>query len=140
MRVAVDTSVLLDVLGADPAHGGASRAALKHAYDAGSLVASDVVWAETRAQYSTDQAFAGAMEALGVAYLETSATAAVLAGAIWRLYHQRRRRDRSSGHATRRVTADFLVGAHARVQADALLTRDRGFYRGYFKDLRIIEP
>jgi hypothetical protein len=35
---------------------------------------------------------------------------------------------------------DFLVGAHALERADALLTRDRGFYRRYFKGLRIIEP
>jgi hypothetical protein len=33
-----------------------------------------------------------------------------------------------------------LIGAHALDQADALLTRDRGFYRKYFRGLRIIEP
>ena len=42
--------------------------------------------------------------------------------------------------AARRPVADLLVGAHALLQADRLLTRDRGFYRDYFRGLKVIEP
>jgi len=39
VKTAVDSSVLLDVLGADSQFGQASRTALQAAYDAGALVA-----------------------------------------------------------------------------------------------------
>lgn len=45
MTTAVDSSTLLDFLGADPRFGETSRRALQAAYDAGALVACGVVWA-----------------------------------------------------------------------------------------------
>jgi predicted nucleic acid-binding protein len=134
VKVAVDSSVLLDVLGADAFYGARSREALRHAYDTGALVACEVVWAEVRAHFVTDTAFAEALALLGVRFEPLSQEAATEAGMFWRAFR------REPGASRVRVVADLLVGAHALIQADALLTRDRGFYRSRFKGLRILEP
>ncbi len=134
MRTAVDSSVLLDVLAADARHGTSSREALRRSYDAGPLVACEIVWAEVRAAFEEQGRFEGAMRALGVEFLATSPEAAALAGATWR----RCRRKGSAGSGGR-LLADFVIGAHARLQADALLARDRGFF-SLFKGLELLQP
>jgi hypothetical protein len=42
--------------------------------------------------------------------------------------------------AKQHLISDFIVGAHASVFAQRLITRDRGFYRAYFKGLEIVDP
>jgi predicted nucleic acid-binding protein len=133
VRTAVDSSVLFDVLLGDPRFGRPSAEAIKAADAAGSLLASEIVWAEVRAHFPADQLFEQAMGLLGVHFDPLSREAAALAGRLWR--------DSRKGSGERsRVVADFLIGAHALEQADVLLTRDHGFYRRHFKGLRVISP
>jgi hypothetical protein len=133
MITAVDSNVLLDVFSADPAFGRASREALRRCLAEGGLVACDVVWAEVAAAFDSPEAASDALERLGLRYSPTDAPAAQAAGTAWRAY-------RRQGGSRRRVVADFLVGAHARAQADRLLSRDRGFYRSEFADLAVLDP
>lgn len=134
MKTAVDSSVLLDVLGADERFGARSRVALKAAYDAGALVACEVVLAEVRAQFPSDEAFEEALAPLGLACEPAGRETAAAAGRLWRECR------RTSTTGRDRLVADFLVGAHGLLQADALLTRDRGFYRRWFRGLNVIDP
>jgi predicted nucleic acid-binding protein len=137
VKTAIDTSVLVDVLVEDTVHAQASARAIRAAYDAGALVACDVVWSEIRAVLADEAIFRRTMEALGVGFDGIDREAAELAGVLWRDYHRTRR---ARGVARHRMVADFLVGAHAMRRTDRLLTRDRGFYRGVFAGLTVIEP
>ena len=135
MKTGVDSPILLDVLKPDPEFGEKSRQALRRAYEAGSLVACDIVWAEVAAHFTSEAQFRRAMKDAGVQFDPISEPAAELAGAIWRRYCLANPRRRQTA-----LVADFLIASHAQLQADALLTRDRGFYRACFSDLLILDP
>lgn len=133
MITAVDTSVLLDVFSADPRFGADSAAALRRCIAEGSVIGCAVVWAETGAAFSDASAAEQALTRLRVDFSALDQSAALSAGNAWQAY-------RKAGGKRERVIADFLIGAHALANAERLLTRDRGFYRRYFKGLAIIDP
>lgn len=129
----MDTSVLLDVLGANAEFGPRSATALREALAQGAIVACEAVWAETAAFFPGAEEATATLERLRLEYSPLSSESAAHAGQAWRAH-------REAGGARRRVVADFLVAAHALHQADRLLTRDRGFYRLCFADLTVINP
>ena len=133
MITAVDTNVLLDVFGANQKYGTAAAVALDRCAAEGSLVASAVVWSETAAAFAEEAAFERAMRDLGVSFSPLTEAAANRAARQWRSYRQR-------GGRRDRITSDFLIGAHALIRAERLLTRDRGFFRQYFSRLQVIDP
>ncbi len=133
MITAVDTNVLLDIFGADPDFGPRSAEALRACLREGRIIACEVVWAETAVFFASAATARGALERLGIGFSPLDVEAALVAGVSWRKCRAKR-----GGRG--RVVADFLIGAHARLHADRLLTRDRGFYRPYFSGLEILDP
>lgn len=134
MITAVDTCILIDVLEADPVHGPASRDALRRCMHQGALQACEVVWAEVATAYAEKlDKLLDALEKLGVVFSPMDKGSALVAARSWHAY-------RKSGGGRDRIVADFLIGAHALNHCDRILTRDRGFYRKYFKKLDVLAP
>jgi len=134
--IAVDTSVLVDYIGDGPA-AAAAEEALRLALVAGPVVACEVVVTEVVAGLGHSDIVMETLDEVGIGFLPLELRSAVRAGEMQRRYKERLRR---GGEAVRRTVPDFLIGAHALLQCQGLITRDAGFFRDYFKGLKVIEP
>lgn len=132
MKIALDSSVILDVLTDDPQWAGGSERALKKAYEEGQLLIGECVLAEITPALS-EADLERFLKDWKIQFLPSTCESARLAGEMFRKYLQRR-------FEPRRVLPDFLIGAHAWVYGKRLLARDRGYYRDYFDGLTLIEP
>ena len=134
--IAVDSSVLIDLLGEDP-RADAAEACLRLALGEGPVVVCEVVVSEVTAGLGSGADVMDTLEDMGILFCAVDQRAAIRAGEMQRKYNQRARVE---APVPRRTIPDFIVGAHALLQCKALITRDAGFFRDYFKGLKVIVP
>lgn len=130
MITAVDSSVVLSIYKSEP-NGRLWLDQLIELRKRSRLVICEVVVAETRPALPSDAVHLRQLENLGLQFLPASFEASCLAGQIHQAY-------RAAGGKRDRLMADFLIGAHAQIQADQLVTDDAGFMRKYFRNLTVV--
>ena len=132
MTLAVDTSVLLAIFNAE-ADCDAWIDVLAAARRAGELVVCETVYAEASSRFADHPAFEDALDRLDIVLRRSMPSTLYRAGQVFAEYRKR-------GGPRTALIPDFLVGAHAEMQADRLATRDRGFLRAFFATLARVEP
>ena len=127
----IDTNIILDVASDDPQFADTSEQLLISASDCGTLAICEVVYAELVPQFESKEQLDSLVDTLGVRLIDGGVDVAYLAGQRWSAY-------RTAGGNRERLLPDFLIGAHALLRGECLLTRDRGFYKSYFPELKLM--
>ena len=137
MTTAIDTNVIIALWDRDARLNVSAQNALDAAFHRGTLVAAAPVFAELIAAPGRTESFVDSfLEETGIGVdWELPEQVWRLAGRAFQAYAERRRKRRDRG--TRRILADFVIGAHASVNGFRLLTLDEGLYRAAFPALSI---
>lgn len=154
MITSVDTNILLDILLPDESHLKSSKALLDEYIVKGQLIICEIVYSELASQFSSDKDLKAFLFDTGIRLVHSSEKSLYLSGERWKQYTKNRKQTLQCPQCGKQATAvckechysftirhhilsDFIIGAHARSLADVLITRDRGFYKTYFKDMKI---
>lgn len=131
--ILVDTNILLDIAGDDPAWGDWSYAQLDAAAKRDRVAINPVIYAEFSVGYARIEEVEALLVAIALPVLPLPREALFLAGKVFLDYRRR-------GGTKTGVLPDFFIGAHAAVARMPLLTRDAGRYRAYFPTVEVIAP
>lgn len=136
MRTAIDTNILSALWSKEPLALGIARQ-LGNAKAEGGLVIGAPVYAELLAYPKATESFIEGFLA------ETSvAVDFALQPRVWleagRRFARYAKRRRFTRDGSKRLLADFIIGSHALIQADRLMTLDPARYRRDFPELRLV--
>src|SRR5579863_2470436 len=135
MRTAIDTNVISALWSAEPLSRQVS-AALDDATEVGGLVICAPVYAELLAHPKASAAFVDDfLNETGIA-IDFDFGEPVWREVSVRFAKYAARRRASRGGSVKRLVADFIVGAHALLRADRLLTLDTSPYAKDFPELK----
>lgn len=129
MTIAIDSSVLIALSNKESGY--------QNWYpileQAESLIISHIALAEFSQNFANPNDCLLPLAELGAEITSLTNEIAFLAGQTYKQYR------RNKGPRTTLIP-DFLIAAHAQLQADQLAAIDRGFHRTYFPNLKIISP
>ena len=137
MKSALDTNVIVYLIGSEPSSALAAREILKDARRSGALVICGIVYSELLAYPKmTPATLTQFLSDTGIdAEFDTGRDIWHAAGLRYARYSIRRRK--ANAGSPRRLLADFVIGAHALLRADRLITFDARGYRRDFPELQI---
>ena len=140
MRTAIDTNAISALWSSEPLASAVSEI-LDEAASAGGLVICGAVYAELRAHPRASREFVDRFLAATNIMIDYSMDEAVWGqvAARYAKYVARRRASRAKTPYSKRLLADFLIGAHALTRADRLLTLDPARYTRDFPELKRME-
>ena len=134
MITAIDSNILIDVIGSPSRFTDPAIRAMDEARQEGALIISPIVAAEIAGHFSSATQQEKCLHEMGLRVIDFTLEDTHHAGQAYIAYRSRSKEPKP------RMLADFMVGAHAARHADRLMTRDRGYYRTYFPKLKVVEP
>ncbi len=154
MTAAIDTNILFDILLPDPDFLNSSYSLLNRYMKTDRLIISGIVYSEMASQFNAKSQLNSFLDDTNIKLIHSSSDALWVASKAWKKFTVERdntslqcnkcgKKERiscsycnSAISGRQHIISDFLIAGHALIEAGLLLSRDRGFYRTYFPELK----
>ena len=148
----IDTNILLDILIPDKKYMKSSKNLIEKYKERGKLQICEIVFSELVSQFPSAEELEAFLEDTGIILQHSNRKSLSTAGERWKRYTALRPKSMQCSVCGNKISvecpkcntviscrqhilSDFIIGANALTHADLLLSRDRGYYKTYFKDL-----